>query len=89
MLAVQMMATHEAALECFRRAALREQTFTGHELGLRSGDKLVRSDIGPKHVIRMGDLCHWHIVTAWCFKWRYDPSSPATSSPGSARRTGT
>ena len=43
MLAVQMVATHEAALECFRRAALNEQTFAGRELGLRYGDKLVRS----------------------------------------------
>jgi hypothetical protein len=43
MLAVQMVATHEAALECFRRAALAEQTFAGRELGLKYGDKLVRS----------------------------------------------
>jgi len=43
MLAVQMVATHEAALECFRRAALTEQTFAGRELGLKYGDKLVRS----------------------------------------------
>jgi hypothetical protein len=43
MLAVQMVATHEAALECFRRAALAEQTFAGRELGLKYADKLVRS----------------------------------------------
>ena len=43
MLAVQMVATHEAALECFRRAALSEQTFAGREMGLKYGDKLVRS----------------------------------------------
>lgn len=43
MLAVQMVATHEAALECFRRAALSEQTFAGRELGLKYGDRLVRS----------------------------------------------
>lgn len=43
MLAVQMVATHEAALECFRRAALTEQTFAGRELGLKYGDRLVRS----------------------------------------------
>src|SRR3954454_7661103 len=43
MLAVQMVATHEAALECFRRAALSEQTFAGRELGLKYADKLVRS----------------------------------------------
>jgi hypothetical protein len=40
---VQMVATHEAALECFRRAALAEQTFAGREMGLKYGDKLVRS----------------------------------------------
>jgi len=43
MLAAQMVATHEAALECFRRAALAEQTFAGRELGLKYGDRLVRS----------------------------------------------
>lgn len=43
MLAAQMVATHEAAMECFRRAALAEQTFAGRELGLKYGDKLVRS----------------------------------------------
>ena len=43
MLAAQMVATHEAAMECFRRAALAEQTFAGRELGLKYGDRLVRS----------------------------------------------
>jgi hypothetical protein len=43
MLAAQLMATHEAAMECFRRAALSEQTFAGREMGLRYGDRLVRS----------------------------------------------
>ena len=43
MLAAQMVATHEAAMECFRRAALSEQTFVGRELSLKYGDKLVRS----------------------------------------------
>ena len=38
-----MVATHEAAMECFRRAALAEQTFAGRELGLKYGDRLVRS----------------------------------------------
>jgi hypothetical protein len=38
-----MVATREAAMECFRRAALAEQTFVGRELGLRYGDRLVRS----------------------------------------------
>ena len=43
MLATQMVATHEAAMECFRRAALAEQTFAGRELGLKYGEKLARS----------------------------------------------
>src|SRR3954451_5338984 len=43
MLAAQMVATHEAAMECLRRAALAEQTFAGRELGLKYGDCLVRS----------------------------------------------
>ena len=43
MLAAQMVATHEAAMECFRRATLAEQTFAGREMGLKYGDKLVRS----------------------------------------------
>jgi hypothetical protein len=43
MLAAQMVATHEAAMEAFRRAALAEQTFAGRELGLKYGDRLVRS----------------------------------------------
>jgi hypothetical protein len=43
MLAAQMVATHEAAMECFRRAALAEQTFAGRELGLKYADKLVRA----------------------------------------------
>jgi hypothetical protein len=43
MVAVQMVATHEAALECFRRAVLPEQTFAGREMGLRYADRLVRS----------------------------------------------
>ena len=30
-------------MECFRRAALAEQTFAGRELELRYGDRLVRS----------------------------------------------
>jgi hypothetical protein len=43
MLAVQMVATHHAAMECFRRAHLAEQTFEGRQLGLKYGDRLVRS----------------------------------------------
>ena len=43
MLAGQMVATHEAAMECFRRAALAEQTLAGREMGLKYAGKLVRS----------------------------------------------
>ena len=43
MLAAQLVATHEAAMECFRRAMLPEQTFEGRQLALKHGDKLVRS----------------------------------------------
>ena len=43
MLAAQMVAVHEASMECFRRAALPEQTFAGRELGLKYGDKLART----------------------------------------------
>jgi hypothetical protein len=43
LLAAQMVAVHEAAMECFRRAALAEQTFAGRELGLRYGEKLART----------------------------------------------
>jgi hypothetical protein len=34
---------NEAAMECFRRAHLPDQTFAGRELGLKQGDRLVRS----------------------------------------------
>ena len=42
MLAGQMVATHEAAMECFRRAALAEQTLAGREMSLKYADKLAR-----------------------------------------------
>jgi hypothetical protein len=42
MLAAQMIAVHEAAMEAFRRAALAEQTFAGREAGLKYGAKLSR-----------------------------------------------
>lgn len=40
MLAVQMVATHVAAMSCFSRAAIRNQSFDGRELNLRFGAKL-------------------------------------------------
>ena len=43
MLAAQMVATHEAAMKCFRRAARAEQTLAGREMGLKFADRLVRS----------------------------------------------
>src|SRR3954452_16083183 len=43
MLAAQMVAVHEAAMEAFRRAALAEQTFAGREAGLKYGAKLSRT----------------------------------------------
>ena len=43
MLGVQMIAAHEAALECFRRAHLPEQTFEGRQAALGQANKLVRS----------------------------------------------
>ncbi|MGD9508520.1 MAG: hypothetical protein AB7I59_07215 [Geminicoccaceae bacterium] len=43
MLAAQMVATHEAVMECFRRAALSENSFAAREMGLRHSEKLARS----------------------------------------------
>jgi hypothetical protein len=43
MIAAQMTATHNAAMECFRRAHLREQTFEGRQAALSQAGKLVRS----------------------------------------------
>lgn len=41
MLALQMVGTHEAALECLRRAALRGQTFEGRDMALKHAHKLM------------------------------------------------
>jgi hypothetical protein len=41
MLAAQMVATHEAALECLRRAMLPQQTFQGRDMALKYGIKLL------------------------------------------------
>jgi len=43
MLAVQMVATHNAAMECFRRDMLENQTFEGHRENLNQANKLTRS----------------------------------------------
>jgi hypothetical protein len=43
MLGAQMIAVHSAAMECFRRAMLKEQTFEGRRENLSQANKLVRS----------------------------------------------
>jgi hypothetical protein len=43
MLAAQMIATHNAAMECFRRAMLGEQTFEGRNENLNQANKLSRT----------------------------------------------
>jgi hypothetical protein len=43
MLAAQMVATHNAAMECYRRAMLSEQTFEGRRENVNQANKLVRS----------------------------------------------
>jgi hypothetical protein len=43
MLAAQMVATHESAMDCFRRAQLPNQTFEGRRMNLEFANKLVRS----------------------------------------------
>lgn len=41
MLAVQMVGTHTAALECLRRAAVDGQTFAGRDMALKHAQKLM------------------------------------------------
>jgi hypothetical protein len=43
MLAAQMVVTHGAAMECFRRAHLPEQSFEGRHMALTHASKLLRS----------------------------------------------
>ncbi|MEC5383712.1 hypothetical protein VSX64_23470 [Aurantimonas sp. C2-6-R+9] len=43
MLAAQMVATHNAAMECYRRAMIPEQTLVGREAALGQANKLTRS----------------------------------------------
>src|ERR687887_1922326 len=43
MLAAQLIAAHNAAMECYRRAMLREQTFEGRQQSLSQGGKLSRT----------------------------------------------
>lgn len=41
MLATQMVATHYAAQECLRRAALQQQTFEGRKMSLEQAHRLM------------------------------------------------
>lgn len=41
MLAMQMVGTHDAALECLRRAALPNQTYEGRDMALKHAQKLM------------------------------------------------
>ena len=43
MLAAQLIAAHNAAMECYRRAMLAEQTFEGRRENLSQANKLSRS----------------------------------------------
>jgi hypothetical protein len=43
MLAAQMISTHSAAMECYRRAMIKDQTFEGRRECLSQANKLVRS----------------------------------------------
>jgi hypothetical protein len=42
MLATQMVATHEAAMECLRRAVISGQTFAGRDVNLKHAEKLLQ-----------------------------------------------
>ncbi|MET3968723.1 hypothetical protein [Bradyrhizobium sp. S3.9.1] len=44
MMAAQLFASHAAAMECYRRAALPEQTLQGRDLNLRHAAKLTRAN---------------------------------------------
>ena len=46
MIAAQLLAAHNAAMECYRRAMLGEQTFEGHRENLSQADGLL-----PTHCI--------------------------------------
>jgi hypothetical protein len=43
MIAAQLVACHNASMECYRRAALRDQTFEGKQENLNQANKLSRS----------------------------------------------
>jgi hypothetical protein len=43
MLAAQMIATHDAMMDCIRRAQIPEQTFDGRQMNLNHANKLART----------------------------------------------
>ena len=43
MMAAQLIAAHSAAMECYRRAMLGEQTFEGRRENLNQANKLSRT----------------------------------------------
>jgi hypothetical protein len=43
MLAAQLLASHNAAMECYRRAMISEQTFEGRKENLNQANKLSRT----------------------------------------------
>ena len=43
MMAAQLLAAHNAAMECYRRAMIREQTFEGRRESLSQANKLCRT----------------------------------------------
>jgi hypothetical protein len=45
MLAVQLIASHSAAMECYQRAMLPEQTFEGRQAALGQAGKLSRTHV--------------------------------------------
>ncbi len=42
MLAVQMASTHQAAMECLRRATVEDQTIQGRDTALKQGERFLR-----------------------------------------------
>jgi hypothetical protein len=45
MLAAQLLASHNAAMECYRRAMISEQTFEGRKENLNQANKLSRTHV--------------------------------------------
>jgi hypothetical protein len=43
MIAAQLLGAHNAAMECYRRAMIKDQTFEGHLENLNQANKLSRT----------------------------------------------